>query len=244
MPNKGQKINFDDYSESYSNVLNQGLVSLAGDTLDYYAKMRMESVKNYTQHLDKKIDSIIEWGCGIGNNIVFLKRYFPDSQITGLDISEASLAIARKRFRNDPLVKFELVPNQNIDDQVDLIFINGVLHHIPAEEHSRCCLKLIQDRLKPGALLTLFENNPFNPGTQLIMKMVPFDKDAVMINPYRLLKKVCSHEFKMVKVKFYFIFPKILRFFRFMEPYFENFPIGAQYCIFAFKDPVTAGRSY
>jgi S-adenosylmethionine-diacylgycerolhomoserine-N-methlytransferase len=40
---------------------------------------------------------ILEVGCGTGRNLAALARRFPQAQITGLDLSDAMLAIARKK---------------------------------------------------------------------------------------------------------------------------------------------------
>ena len=48
---------------------------------------------------------------------------------------------------------------------VDLVFVNGVFHHIPPKDHG-VNLDYIQSSLKPGGLLVIFENNPFNPGAR------------------------------------------------------------------------------
>ncbi|HKJ31685.1 MAG TPA: class I SAM-dependent methyltransferase [Balneolales bacterium] len=42
-------------------------------------------------------DSILEVGCGTGKNLKVLTRDFPDSQITGIDISSAMLTKARNK---------------------------------------------------------------------------------------------------------------------------------------------------
>ena len=37
--------------------------------------------------------------------------------------------------------------------------------------------------LLTGGVLALFENNPWNPGTRLVMKRIPFDRNAQTISP-------------------------------------------------------------
>lgn len=44
--------------------------------------------------------NILEIGCGTGTNIVGLARTFPQAAITGLDISEAMLQVARENLRS------------------------------------------------------------------------------------------------------------------------------------------------
>ena len=117
---------------------------------------------------------------------------------------------------------------------VDLVFVNGVFHHIPPKDHG-VNLDYIQSSLKPGGLLVIFENNPFNPGASWVMSRIPFDRDAVMVNPFHLLKQFRSRNFVGSFLNFFFIFPKILAGLRRIEKRFINLPIGAQYGLFTHK---------
>ena len=176
----------------------------------------------------------MEFGCGIGNNLFYLRRYFPNSHILGLDISDESIKRANERFADDQNTRIQNLLEFQATNYADLVFVNGVFHHIPTDDHVKN-LELIRLMLKKNALLALFENNYFNPATRWIMSRVDFDKDAVLINPYRLLDQVCQLHFSNARVKFYFIFPKMFGYLRFVEPYCERIPFGAQYGVFAQK---------
>lgn len=54
----------------------------------------VQSVKRFAEP-----QHILEVGCGTGTNLLNLAKYFPLSQITGLDMSEDMLSVARKRIR-------------------------------------------------------------------------------------------------------------------------------------------------
>ena len=51
-----------------------------------------------------KPDSILEVGCGTGNNLVQLASRFPQAQITGVDVSADMLRIARHKFADNKRV--------------------------------------------------------------------------------------------------------------------------------------------
>ena len=36
---------------------------------------------------------------------------------------------------------------------------------------------------RPAGYFALFENNPWNPGARLVMRRIPFDRDAIMLSP-------------------------------------------------------------
>jgi S-adenosylmethionine-diacylgycerolhomoserine-N-methlytransferase len=55
-------------------------------------------------------DRVLEVGCGTGVNLAFLARRLPDAKLTGVDLSEAMLAKARKRLERHRLTsRVELV---------------------------------------------------------------------------------------------------------------------------------------
>lgn len=228
-------MEFDKFSQSYNNDLMKGL-SLSGESASYFAHKRVHYIHDYLNAADKSVNSIIEFGCGVGNNIEFLAQYFPESRIIGLDISQESLKIAQERFKNHPKITFESVVTDSLNEQkVDLVFVNGVFHHIAPKDHLQN-LHRLHKFLKKGAALFIFENNPFNPGTRWVMKRIPFDRDAIAVNPYRFAKQLQSLGYYNISIQFYFIFPKFLDFLRFLEQFLRNFPLGAQYCVIGFKE--------
>jgi len=226
-------MDFDKHSSTYDEDLEKGLV-LSGESASYFANGRVDSVKCYLDSKNQRIESIIEFGCGSGNNIHFLRKYFPQAWICGLDLSSKSMSVCKKRYAADDQISVEEIALHSPPPPVDLVFVNGVFHHIHPEDHG-VNLDYIQSILKPGGLLVIFENNPFNPGARWVMSRIPFDQDAVMVNPFHLLKQITSRNFVGSFLNFFFIFPKILAGLRRFEKRFINLPIGAQYGLFTHK---------
>ena len=114
----------------------------------------------------------------------------------------------------------------------DLGYVNGVFHHIPAAQHAGW-LRHFHRILRPQGTLVVFDNNPFSLPARWVMKRIPFDKDALMVNPYRFSKLMAACGFTPARRRFYFIFPHLLRFLRPAEPLLAVLPLGAQYVLFA-----------
>jgi len=224
---------FDEHSASYNEDLNKGL-SISGESHNYFSEKRVAFLKEYLDPHLNEIKSIIEFGCGVGNNIQFLNQYFPHTRIIGLDISEESIQMARKRYAAQTNISFKKPPDTDSLLKADLVFVNGVFHHIPSSNHLKT-LELLHRMLRKGGHLCLFENNPFNLGARWIMKHIPFDRDAVMVNPYQLKRRINNLGYLNVELKFHFIFPQILKRLRFLENLFIHWPLGAQYCVLARK---------
>ena len=76
---------------------------------------------------EHKITSVIEFGCGDGNQLGFFR--FP--AYTGLDVSPAALDRCREIFRDDPTKNFELyTPGRWNGRQFDLSLSLDVIYHL------------------------------------------------------------------------------------------------------------------
>jgi SAM-dependent methyltransferase len=119
-------------------------------------------------------------------------------------------------------------------EEIDLAFCNGVFHHIPLSERA-AAVNYVYRSLQPGGLFALWENNPWNPGTRYVMSRIPFDHDAITLTPPEARRLVQAGGFEILQMDFLFIFPKMLRWFRWIEPLVSRLPLGAQYQILCRK---------
>jgi len=219
---------FDAIAQRYDEVLNEGLAA-SGETKEYFAWNRLLLLKRQLQkHAFPLPLSILDYGCGTGGSTSSLKELFPCARLVGMDISQASLEVARARYSGLNAV---FITERDIgEERFDLIFCNGVFHHIdPAERSS--ALEFIRHHLKASGLFAFFENNPWNPGTIHIMRKCHFDRDAIVISPSEALRLLESHGFQRVLLQSLFYFPRSLAFLRFLEPFLGRFPLGGQYLI-------------
>jgi pseudaminic acid biosynthesis-associated methylase len=79
------------------------------------------------------IDSVLEVGCGQGNNLAPIARRLDPANVWGVDINETALVRARE---NAPGVNVVRTPARRLpfrDDFVDLAYTVGVLIHQPDE---------------------------------------------------------------------------------------------------------------
>lgn len=221
-------MSFDPYAAEYDAHLTRGL-SLSGEGKEFFARGRLVAAARYLRQARIVPRRIVEFGCGIGTNLGILAEMWPESEVIGLDQSRESLRIARslcltERIR---LMTPEDYPAHGAS-AVDWVFCNGVFHHIPVHEHG-AVLRTIISMLRPGGALTIFENNPFNPGARWVMKRIPFDRDARMIVPYVLGRRMRRAGLDSVRCEFLFVFPRFASAFRPLERYLARLPLGAQY---------------
>ncbi|HEU4402187.1 MAG TPA: class I SAM-dependent methyltransferase [Candidatus Polarisedimenticolia bacterium] len=227
-------MTFDHYARQYDEDLQKG-IRISGETKEFFIRGRLALARDLFERVGFRPRRILEFGCGIGNNLTVMRELWPDADLVGLDNSETSLEVARERFGSGTIrLRTPEGHRQVREEPADWVYCNGVLHHIPVPEREGA-LRTIRDLLRDGGVFSAFENNPFNPGARLVMRMIPFDRDAVMINPYHLAARLATLRFERISCHFLFAFPRFLSLLRPLEPYLRQIPIGAQYGVFAFR---------
>jgi 2-polyprenyl-3-methyl-5-hydroxy-6-metoxy-1,4-benzoquinol methylase len=73
--------------------------------------------------------TILDLGCGVGNNIKYLSEVWKDSVFTGVDISDVAIETAKSKV---PSAIFFCDSIEHIDliNKYDIIFLIGVLEHL------------------------------------------------------------------------------------------------------------------
>ena len=103
---------------------------------------------------------------------------------------------------------------------------------MPATEQPGA-LAAIVSALRPGGVLALWENNPYNPGTRWVMRRLPFDRDAVMLRPSLTRRLVEQAGLTVLATDYCFFFPRPLASLRPLERSLRSVPFGGQYVVFA-----------
>ena len=218
--------NFDEYATSYDDALGRGLAA-TGESRSYFARGRIEWLRRCLDRIQFAAGSTVEFGCGTGSNVPFLIELAGATSVVGIDTSERSLEVARSTFGSSK-AQFCGLSEYDARGSADLVFCNGVFHHIPPPDRA-AAVEYIYRCLKPGGLFALWENNPWNPGTRYIMSRVAFDHDAITLNPRQSRRLVTAAGFEVLRTDYLFIFPRFLRWLRTLEPPLSSIPIGGQY---------------
>lgn len=227
-----QDADFDLYSDDYDAALAQG-ISVSGEDKNFFAAGRIQWLASCLEKLQHTPKSAIDFGCGTGSATPFLLDLLKVDSVTGVDVSPKSLETAR-RLWDSQRVQFQLMSSYQPAEQMDLAFCNGVFHHIPLDERA-AAVSFVYRSLKPGGLFALWENNPWNPGTRYVMSRCPFDKDAITLTPPETRRLLKAAGFEILSTNFLFIFPKILKWFRPIEPMVSRLPLGTQYQVLCRK---------
>ncbi len=107
--------------------------------------------------------SILEIGCGMGTDGAQFAQ--AGAQYTGIDLTQAAIDLARKRFELSGLVgEFRVADAENLDfadASFDRVYSHGVLHHTPDTQRA---VAEIHRVLRPGgqAVAMLYHRGSYN----------------------------------------------------------------------------------
>ncbi len=231
MKEAGHKI-FDVYAEDYDLALARG-ISVSGEKKDYFAQRRIEWLRESLQPFSIQVTALMDYGCGTGSSLPFFFDILGVEHFVGTEHSPKSLEIA-KRVHRSHRAQFFLFDEYQPCAEVDLAFCNGVFHHIPPLERP-AAVDYILRSLRPGGFFAFWENNPWNPGTRYVMSRIPFDRDAVTLSSTEAGHLLRVGGFEILRIDYLFIFPRILRWCRRIEPLCSRLPLGAQYQVLCRK---------
>lgn len=101
---------------------------------------------------------ILDAGCGTGVGTEYLVHLNPQAQVTGIDLSDEAINVARERCRRSAaervkLQNLSIYDVDQLDSHFDYINCVGVLHHLPDPIAG---IQALASRLKPGGLMHVF----------------------------------------------------------------------------------------
>jgi trans-aconitate methyltransferase len=222
---------FNAYAAEYDALLARG-ISISGEDKNYFARGRIVWLARCLAYLQKRPCTAMDFGCGTGSATPFLLNELKLDQLVGVDASVQSLAIARQAHGDR--ARFVSLSEYRPEGLFDLVFCNGVFHHILPSDRI-AAMATIYSSVRPGGLFAFWENNPWNPGTRYIMRRITFDRNAVPLSPPTARRLLRESGFEIIRTDFLFFFPRLLSLLRPLEADLARLPLGAQYQILCQK---------
>ncbi len=214
---------FDQFANEYKRILDQS-TAIAGESSEYFTDYKAAFVERL---LGGRSAQILDFGCGVGTLSSALARRLPGVAIHGYDVSEDSLAQIDPALRQKGLFTSDLAA---LERSYSLIVVSNVMHHIPVEERQETINRLAAC-LAPSGEILVFEHNPINPLTRLVVSRCVFDENAVLLPPRELKRYFRGAGLDVVRNDYIVFFPKPLAAFRPIEPMMGWCPAGAQYAL-------------
>lgn len=224
---------FDSHASDYETQCAQGL-SVSGESKDFFARGRIAYLRAlWSRRGLGEPERVVDFGCGVGDVTPLLAEAFPRADVLGLDPSSGCVERARSAFAG-PRIGFATLAEAPADFSAQLVHLNGVIHHVTPGAREAVFASLAS-LVQGGGLVAVFDNNPLNPGTRLVMSRIPFDRDASPVTSWRVAAHLRAAGLAPLETAYLFYFPRALRALRFVEPLLTRLPLGAQYGVFAQK---------
>ncbi len=222
-----------DLSEQYVEMLSRG-IRLSGEDHRFFIRGRLRDLVRCLP-AENPPRRVLDFGCGLGETSAALSELFPTAEVLGVDTAAAAVEHARAHYASRRGLRFEMLDRLATDGSFDLCYCNGVFHHIPPPERAAAA-SLIHGSLAPGGRFALFENNPLNPGTRMVMRRIPFDRDAIPLKHWEPVRLLDRAGFQIGgRPRFLFYFPRMLAGLRPIERSLVHIPLGAQYWVMGLK---------
>lgn len=226
------RVDFDQVADGYDAV-HANSIRFSGEETAYFAKYKIDAVADDIDCEKGLINTILDYGAGIGNSAGHFLERFPEAHVICADVSRESLRVCKERHGDN--VEARRIINNRLDysdSSIDIAFVACVFHHIEKKYHLEV-LKEIRRLLRPGGHLFIFEHNPWNPLTQYAVSQCAFDEDAVLISAPDMSHVTTQAGFLDLRTNYRIFFPKALSKLRWLEAQLKWCPLGAQYSIYA-----------
>ena len=222
---------FDRYASRYEEA-HEKSVSAFGEDTTYFAAYKAADARRLSASRFTA-PRILDFGTGIGGLIPHLAREFPGSEVTGVDVSGESLAIAQSRHGGS--ARFLQTDGSKIplgDETIHVAIVSCVMHHLTPDERITALRELRRVLMRDGLLL-IFEHNPWNPLTLRAVRQCEFDANARLVSLPAMLRLLSASGLSTQRWEFRLFCPAKLSRLRYLESSLCRLPLGAQYLVAA-----------
>jgi SAM-dependent methyltransferase len=218
-------------SDRYREDLDRA-VAFTGADHRFVARARAAELVHVARRLlgDPAGLDVLDAGCGIGLTVPHLRDAF--RSLTGTDVSAEALEIAR---REHPGGRFEPAEPGRLpfeDDAFDLAFCMNVVQVIPLDERAGFLAEL-RRVTRHGGLVAVFEHNPWNPLTQVVVRRFDSPDSIGMLRMAQTRRLLADAGLEPAATGFILVSPSRRTRAVALERRLRRLPLGAQYYVAA-----------
>ncbi len=125
-------------------------------------------------------ESILDFACGGGRVLRFLKAAFPDARLTACDVTPEAVEFCARTFGAEGILSDHDPKKVRLDAQYDLIWCGSLLTHVDAKRWDTF-LKLFEGALIPGGVAVFTTYGRFVAEKRLRERNHPLDLDEKQV---------------------------------------------------------------
>jgi SAM-dependent methyltransferase len=222
---------FDTFSRDYGKAIGHPVRSLLeSDGQNEFLRAKAAGLAEWWDGTGRPAPRVLDFGCGTGLLTKYLHDLRPDWQYFMTDPSPGMVAAARETA---PFAACGVLEGESMPFDVaefDLVLMSGVVHHVPESEWHAMFTRVYGALAVDGRLL-IFEHNPWNPLTQLVVRTTPVDRDAKMHSATRVIRALSRVGFVIESRRYIHFFPPRSDAGRRFERGLGWLPLGTQYLV-------------
>lgn len=210
-------------------------ISFAGASHDFFTWVKAQAIVSLIQRRlgDPAKARILDVGCGVGSTDAYLTPSV--GEVHGVDVSPKSIELAAQANPQARYLTYDGTRLPYEDGHFDLVFAICVMHHVPPKDW-RAFVAEMRRVTQPGGIVAVFEHNPWNPLTRIVVNRCEFDKDAVLLTLGKVAELFSNESILPIEKKYILFTPFQAPLIRRLDGMMGWLPLGAQYYLAGKKE--------
>ena len=222
---------YDEYRDTYVDDLDAA-VRFSGKDHTFFTRRKADEMLELADRYvgPPRTVNVLDVGCGIGLTDAFLTGRF--ASLTGADVAPGVLERAAER---NPNAHYELYDGERLpwgDETFQLTFCAGVVQVLPPDRRSLFLEEIGRVTNRKG-IVVVFEHNPYNPLTRLVVRRFSLGQDVQMLSARQLVELAERAGLAVLERAHILLLPSDSPVARKVERRVERLPLGAQYMVVA-----------
>lgn len=217
---------FDRYGDSYEEAVDDA-IKFGGAEHAFYLEAKARALLELIRRElgDPSRVHALDVGSGPGSLHPYLAEI---GDLEGVDVSQA---LVERAAAANPGVRYRPYDGRTLpfpDAGFDLAFAVNVFHHVEPPDRTDLAAELARV-VRPGGIVAVFEHNPLNPLTRLVVARCEFD-EGVQLLPTREVRALLERAgLQTVERRYILFFPWRAAFLQRLEARLGRVPLGAQH---------------
>jgi len=217
---------FDRYGDSYEKAVDDA-IGFAGTEHAFYLEAKARALVELARRElgDPARIHALDVGAGPGSLHPYLAEI---GALEGVDVSEA---LVERAAAANPAVRYRTYDGKRLpfaDESFDLAFAVNVFHHVDPPDRADLASELARV-VRPGGIVAVFEHNPLNPLTRLVVSRCEFDKGVELLSTREVRALLAQAGLQLVERRYILFFPWRSALLQRLETRLGPVPLGAQH---------------